>query len=41
MKKKLALAFLALWIALPATGHHSAKIFDSETVLAPRYSNQI
>lgn len=34
MKKKLALAFLALWIALPATGHHSAKIFDSETVLA-------
>ena len=34
MKKKLALLFLAFWIALPATGHHSSKIFDSETVLA-------
>ena len=34
MKKKLALVFLAFWIALPATGHHSSKIFDSETVLA-------
>jgi hypothetical protein len=34
MKKKLALVFLACWIAIPAIGHHSSKIFDSETVLA-------
>ena len=34
VKSKFVVAVVAAWIALPAAGHHSAKIFDAETVLA-------
>ena len=33
-KSKLAVVVVATCVALPATGHHSAKIFDPDIVLA-------
>lgn len=33
-KWRVAIALVAIWVALPAAAHHSAKIFDPDTVLA-------